>query len=451
MLEKIAWARFFTVERIKNKVLCKKLLRSGLFDTAWYLRSYSDVASANVDPLTHYLKYGWKEERDPSTYFSTKAYLQKYPSLKKSDICPLIHYLNSNDATCESARNNKGTMSFVSYLQQVLSNSFSHKEHGIDATEKEDVENPNSETWAFIKKKYLSVQPKEIDIEDLDKNCFGRLRIGVGITHFETCMIPSMSKKLYVFLTAAGNGNNYPTFHRISWAIRFDGICLYIDDPTRNEHSFNGGAFYFGDKEHNYLEYVLMLVRKVQNIHEIKSEDITFISSSNGAFASLYIANKLLGCRCIALNPRIDIVARFKKQFDLSDVDVTMMRDRLDVRNFLQNKKTKFFLYFNNENEIDYWHCKQLIKAFGKPVMNGLTHLSKNITLLVVNIGAVDPHLVQPNWNFVKFIESIMGKKLTKTDEEACYKLVDNMRKSAQIDIIKHSLSESFSGVKNNN
>ena len=61
MLEKIAWARFFTVERIKNKVLCKKLLRSGLFDTAWYLRSYSDVASANVHLLMHYLKYSLSE------------------------------------------------------------------------------------------------------------------------------------------------------------------------------------------------------------------------------------------------------------------------------------------------------------------------------------------------------------------------------------------------------
>ena len=80
--------------------------------------------------------------------------------------------------------------------------------------------------------------------------------------------------------------------------------------------------------------------------------------------------------------------------------------------------------------------------------MNGLTHLSKNITLLVVNIGAVDPHLVQPNWNFVKFIESIMGKRLSKSDFDLCYKLVDNMRKTAQIDIIKRSLSDSLSEAK---
>ena len=124
------------------------------------------------------------------------------------------------------------------------------------------------------------------------------------------------------------------------------------------------------------------------------------------------------------------------------------MRERLDVTDFLHNEKTKFFLYFNNENELDYLHCKRLIKAYGKPVRNGLTCLSKNIMLLVVNINAVDPHLVQPNWNFVKFIESIMGKRLSKSDLDLCYKLVDNMRKTAQIDIIKRSLSDSLSEAK---
>lgn len=57
MLEKIAWARFFTVERIKNKVLCKKLLKS----VCLILYIHSDVASANVHLLMHYLKYSLSE------------------------------------------------------------------------------------------------------------------------------------------------------------------------------------------------------------------------------------------------------------------------------------------------------------------------------------------------------------------------------------------------------
>lgn len=45
------------------------MLQSGLFDSEWYLRVYSDVRQAGVDPLHHYLFQGWKEGRLPSAWF----------------------------------------------------------------------------------------------------------------------------------------------------------------------------------------------------------------------------------------------------------------------------------------------------------------------------------------------------------------------------------------------
>jgi hypothetical protein len=42
------------------------LRRSGLFDAAWYLRTYRDVADAGVDPLRHYIESGIKEGRRPN-------------------------------------------------------------------------------------------------------------------------------------------------------------------------------------------------------------------------------------------------------------------------------------------------------------------------------------------------------------------------------------------------
>jgi hypothetical protein len=38
---------------------------SKIFDAAWYLRKYPDVAAARIDPLRHYLKYGAAEGRRP--------------------------------------------------------------------------------------------------------------------------------------------------------------------------------------------------------------------------------------------------------------------------------------------------------------------------------------------------------------------------------------------------
>ena len=440
LIDRILMKLFCNNESLK-RVIYNRISKSGLLNPEWYLQNYTDVAAANIDPLEHYLRYGWKEGRDPSDCFSTQKYLEKYSWLKEENICPLTHYCMKDSNDFKSSLWNDFFKSFLPFSKQ-------DKGDLIAEDIKEDDENPKSETWGFIKNKYLNIEPKEVNFEDLDKTCVGRLRIGIGITKFEACLLPSKVKKLYVFFTAAGNGNNYPTFHRASWAIRFDGICLCLDDPARNGHVFEGAAFYFGDKNHNYLDYALNIVRKIQSVYDIKSEDITFISSSNGGFAAIYVANRVPGCKCIALNPRIDITKRFKKQFNFSDADILQMRERLDVTNFLHNEKTKFFLYFNNENELDYLHCKRLINAYGKPVRNGLTCLSKNIMLLVVNINAVDPHLVQPNWNFVKFIESIMGKRLSKSDLDLCYKLVDNMRKTAQIDIIKRSLSDSLSEAK---
>jgi hypothetical protein len=47
---------------------------SGLFDEAWYLERYPDVAAAGIDPVRHYLETGAAEGRDPSPLFNTRFY-----------------------------------------------------------------------------------------------------------------------------------------------------------------------------------------------------------------------------------------------------------------------------------------------------------------------------------------------------------------------------------------
>ncbi len=63
-----------------------------LFDRAFYLNKYPDVREAGVDPFEHYLKFGWREGRDPSATFSTEHYLYRNSDVGLSEICPLIHY-----------------------------------------------------------------------------------------------------------------------------------------------------------------------------------------------------------------------------------------------------------------------------------------------------------------------------------------------------------------------
>ena len=82
---------------IRDYNLIKK---SGLFDSEYYLANNEDVKKAKVDPIKHYLKFGWKEGRNPSGEFDGNKYLNKRPDVRVAGICPLVHYI-------KFGRNNK--------------------------------------------------------------------------------------------------------------------------------------------------------------------------------------------------------------------------------------------------------------------------------------------------------------------------------------------------------
>ena len=39
----------------------KRIKKSGLFDEQYYLKTYEDVRKADIDPIKHYIKNGWRE------------------------------------------------------------------------------------------------------------------------------------------------------------------------------------------------------------------------------------------------------------------------------------------------------------------------------------------------------------------------------------------------------
>lgn len=54
----------------KEMAMCATIAKSGLFDSAWYLRQYPDVLAAGIDPILHYVRYGEREGRKPSADLS---------------------------------------------------------------------------------------------------------------------------------------------------------------------------------------------------------------------------------------------------------------------------------------------------------------------------------------------------------------------------------------------
>jgi GT2 family glycosyltransferase/glycosyltransferase involved in cell wall biosynthesis len=91
--------------------------RSGLFDPAWYLRQYPDVASLGMDPIEHYLKVGATLLRDPCQHFSTRFYLKANPDVAAASLNPLIHYISRGRR--ERRAPSPGTQSPVDFAPRV--------------------------------------------------------------------------------------------------------------------------------------------------------------------------------------------------------------------------------------------------------------------------------------------------------------------------------------------
>ncbi len=73
----------------------KTIKKSGLFDEKYYLKTYEDVCKADIDPIKHYIKNGWKEGRNPSEKFSTNDYIQQNNISLNSKYSPLFHQIKS--------------------------------------------------------------------------------------------------------------------------------------------------------------------------------------------------------------------------------------------------------------------------------------------------------------------------------------------------------------------
>ena len=64
----------------------------------WFLKLNPDIASAGIDPVTHYHRYGWREGRFPNPYFDPAWYLDRNPDVRDSDADPLLHYIEHGEA-----------------------------------------------------------------------------------------------------------------------------------------------------------------------------------------------------------------------------------------------------------------------------------------------------------------------------------------------------------------
>jgi len=75
----------YPFDQYKDALLTKN------FDAAYYQNTYKDIQESHIDPLEHYIQFGWKENRNPNAEFETKWYRE---NVFDDDSTPsFLHYL----------------------------------------------------------------------------------------------------------------------------------------------------------------------------------------------------------------------------------------------------------------------------------------------------------------------------------------------------------------------
>lgn len=75
-----------------NPHIIPELLREN-FDAEFYLECNPDVAKSGMDPIIHFIEFGAKEGRNPTSYFSTTRYMALFGHEISAGQNPFLHYL----------------------------------------------------------------------------------------------------------------------------------------------------------------------------------------------------------------------------------------------------------------------------------------------------------------------------------------------------------------------
>lgn len=68
---------------------------AGVFDAAWYLSAYRDVAASGIDPFTHYMNNGWRQGRKPAGGIDIESHAARIPGFRAGHDNPMSCLLKS--------------------------------------------------------------------------------------------------------------------------------------------------------------------------------------------------------------------------------------------------------------------------------------------------------------------------------------------------------------------
>ena len=392
------------------------LRNSPLFDAAYYLEHNQDVLQAQVDPVVHFLEFGAKEGRNPSKKFSI-AHYKKFLNrrhIQLDDENPLLHFINNREKLYASAPFSL-TEDGLFLEMELAPGSFVRERSIINAA--------------------FNSRTKHLQLSQLTADYYNKLSIHHHSFIYECCLLSSSTKKLYVFLSAYGVHRSYPSFMRKTYSSIFDGYCLYIDDPTRQiNFAQKAICFYYGTRDDSVINGISDIIKKICDIYNIEYNNITFISSSNGAFASICIACMFKDAKCIALCPQISVYQYYKYENKLDYFNTVFNKVsgiskqnndnaqseifRFNLLPLLQNNvlQSKIFLFSNVYSPSDCIQMRYMQKNMNLKLQLGLNVITNNLFIFLAAIDNTNPHLAQPMESFCKIADLFLDGRIDTED-----------------------------------
>ena len=178
-----------------------------------------------------------------------------------------------------------------------------------------------------------------------------RYRVASDGVAFEFLLIRNDSDKLYVSLTSDVH-KFYPRFMRWTYARFLGANFLCVDDPMFETYRGKCHRWYYGTSDKPYLPALLPAILKFAEQLGIKTENIIFLGSSAGAYASLYLADRVSGASAFALSPQIVPglwrKGKYARLFE-RELGIRLMEEDRFGRNeiVLANPESRFFIAYN--------------------------------------------------------------------------------------------------------
>lgn len=266
----------------------------------------------------------------------------------------------------------------------------------------------------------------KIDLENITDIPQGRFvieyKVQEEVVPFECLFHYKTSDKLYVVFNGSLT-TEYPEFKRWSWYNVFNGSMLNIADPMLKNYKNLELGWYYGDKEHNYRQYLVEIIKKISKFYNISNNNIIMYASSGGGSVALDCAAEIKGSTAIVINPQINLY-NYKRQSinfqKITGIDLQQNDERNDILyKILENKQSYYLFVENISSKDDFIQIEPLFKKLNMPIKYGITR-HENIGIWCYDIMGANPHNIQENRILYEFID-FLANSLQTQENWSCY------------------------------